>query len=731
MWAGVMVLACLCTPLGVYSSDSATVIGAGASLPAQLYDRASYLYRLDTGVSVEYSPSGSSAGRGELAAGSVDFAAADNVREGTVGEDVVLLPTVAAAVVCMYNVDNVGGPAGSTTASSISTPQPAIVLDAATLAGIFVGSISRWDDARVKALNPTLQLPAANITVVVRNDTSGTTSIFTTALSRLNATFSGLVGNSSRAVWPIPSHRLVQATKSIGVTSAVSTTPNSIGYNVLEQALSAAVPYASFKYDTGQVVTAGTHALIERVVRFSPNGFGAIVNEDLAPHSSRDLVDSPSSWPIAGYSYLLLRKSCVCRRLGVGCPVHGTQRVSMFVALHRFIRPGTNCSHRVATHSFWEWFLSSTTASSLAAELGFATIPAFVNQQVLELMATAFTCKVSTSSGGGASEVIISGYGNTIFSGAAAFISLAYQMQHTEQAMTFVPTSVAGAPPLFSANASWALHIKGMTFGWLPTAPAVIGAGTLQEVTTVPAAAVGLVLLFNLPWWPAGTPLILSEDVLGDILSGTITRWDNILIRADNPHVAASTWQAATIVPIVRSDSCAENFIVSDRLVDESSAFRLAMGGDAPFTTWPSAKLPPGAVLAGSNTYAAALLHTTPNSLAYVSSVHDVINAEGINVAQMKVLTPNADGSYAAHVIAYSEAAQSACTAGSTVANAALPHDASCWPLTGVVLVSFPSAFTEDAVALQQNPGRSCRTGRVAARFVQWLVSTQVRCVAV
>ena len=63
MWAGFIVLACLCTPFGVYGSDSATVIGAGASLPAQLYDRASYLYRLDTGVSVEYSPSGSSAGR--------------------------------------------------------------------------------------------------------------------------------------------------------------------------------------------------------------------------------------------------------------------------------------------------------------------------------------------------------------------------------------------------------------------------------------------------------------------------------------------------------------------------------------------------------------------------------------------------------------------------------------------------------------------------------------------
>lgn len=382
-----------CVVVSVWAShnpNQTAVIGSGASLPALLIQRSALLCVLAvhpsvcrrmwmcvcvcvctlSGISpsfpsshvlcvrygverpdtadVEYTATGSSAGLAALESGSVDFAASDAIVALTPFDDYVRVPTVAAAVCLMYNVPGVGGP------MAVPSTNTSLVLDAAAMAGIFLGTIDVWNHPHLVSLNPDVALPASAIEVVARANSSGTTSIFTRALAILNETFSSRVGNGSSVSFPIPPSRFHTASNSDLVSVLVSTIPNSIGYNVLAQALHSSLPCASFLSASGHVVQPSVSTLLDRIVQLDSSGFvklactlllcvgcsrgvcdrfGAQVASELSPRPG----SNEGAWPIAGYSHLLLRKS--------------------------FIRPGSNCTDRLATQDFWSWFFDAASVA--------------------------------------------------------------------------------------------------------------------------------------------------------------------------------------------------------------------------------------------------------------------------------------------------------------------------------------------------------------------------------
>src|SRR3954454_4119175 len=142
--------------------------GAGATFPNPIYTKWFDAYNKETGVQINYQSIGSGGGIRQFTEGTVDFGASDapmtDAQLGAVKGNVLHIPTVLGAVVATYNLPSAG-----------TSP---LRLDGPTLADVFLGRISRWSDPRIKALNPSVNLPNQDIIVVHRSDGSGTTFIF-------------------------------------------------------------------------------------------------------------------------------------------------------------------------------------------------------------------------------------------------------------------------------------------------------------------------------------------------------------------------------------------------------------------------------------------------------------------------------------------------------------------------------------------------------------------------
>src|SRR5262245_41321608 len=151
--------------------SNVTLTGAGATFPYPIYSKWFDMYKESTGVQINYQSIGSGGGIQQLKAGTVDFGASDaalnDEKLGEMPHPVVHIPTVAGAVVLAYNLPDLQQP---------------LQLTPATLAGIFLGKVTKWNDAAIKAANPGVTLPSTAILVVHRSDGSGTSNIFTTYL---------------------------------------------------------------------------------------------------------------------------------------------------------------------------------------------------------------------------------------------------------------------------------------------------------------------------------------------------------------------------------------------------------------------------------------------------------------------------------------------------------------------------------------------------------------------
>jgi len=222
--------------------DVLTLQGAGATFPAPLYQRwFSEFAKTHPQVQINYQALGSGAGIKQFTDGLVDFGASDAAMTdeeiAAVTTGVLLVPATAGSIVLAYNLP--GGPAE-------------LKLSREAYAGIFLGKVTQWNDAKIAASNPGATLPDAKITVVTRSDGSGTTFVFTNHLSAINEAWKRGPGAGKSIDWPAG----VAGKGNPGVTALIKQTPGAIGYVEYGYAKQTGMPMASLENKSGAYVKA-------------------------------------------------------------------------------------------------------------------------------------------------------------------------------------------------------------------------------------------------------------------------------------------------------------------------------------------------------------------------------------------------------------------------------------------------------------------------------------------
>ncbi len=259
------------------------ITGAGASFPAPLYAKWAADYNKATGVKINYQSVGSGAGIRQIDAKTVDFGASDAPLSDAdlQKKNQIQFPTVIGGVVPVLNV------------KGIAPGQ--LRLNGQVLGDIYLGKIAKWNDAAIKALNPSLNLPDAPIAPVRRADGSGTTFIFTNYLAKVNAEWKSKVGEGTAVNWPTGAG----GKGNEGVAAFVGRLPNSIGYVEYSYVKQNKLTYALMQNAAGQFVAPDDSA-------FKAAAAGA----DWAKSFYQILTNQPGaqSWPITGATFILMHK---------------------------------------------------------------------------------------------------------------------------------------------------------------------------------------------------------------------------------------------------------------------------------------------------------------------------------------------------------------------------------------------------------------------------------------
>jgi phosphate transport system substrate-binding protein len=267
------------------SAFAADITGAGATFPFPIYSKWADAYKKETGNGLNYQSIGSGGGIKQIQAKTVTFGATDAPLKAEVLEKdgLVQWPMVMGAIVPVVNLEGI---------------QPGeLVLSGEVLGDIYLGKITKWDDAAIAKLNPKLKLPVDAITVVRRSDGSGTTFNFTDYLSKSNAEWKTKVGSGTAVEWPAG----VGAKGNEGVAGNVGQTKNSIGYVEYAYAKQNKLTYSALINKAGKTVQ-------PTVASFQ----AAASNADWAkaPGYYVILTDQPgeASWPITAATFILMHK---------------------------------------------------------------------------------------------------------------------------------------------------------------------------------------------------------------------------------------------------------------------------------------------------------------------------------------------------------------------------------------------------------------------------------------
>jgi len=231
------VLGAACVAAVAMPSAAQDLTGAGATFPYPIYNKWFSDYAAKTGVKINYQSIGSGGGVRQISEQTVDFGASDAPMSDeelakAKGGALLHVPTVLGAVVITYNV------------SALKRP---LKLDGITLADIYLGKITKWNDPRIAALNKGTALPASDILVVHRSDGSGTTYVFTDYLSRVSTDWATKPGKGKDVQWPVG----LGAKGNDGVSGQVKELPGSIGYVELAYAKQNKLAYAEMKNAAG------------------------------------------------------------------------------------------------------------------------------------------------------------------------------------------------------------------------------------------------------------------------------------------------------------------------------------------------------------------------------------------------------------------------------------------------------------------------------------------------
>lgn len=325
---------------------SVQINGAGATFPLPVYSEWTYAYQyVDPAVVINYQGIGSGGGKKGIIDGTLDFAGSDSLlseEDYVNGKDLQMYPMLAGAVVAVYNV-------------SWAKDFPAdfkeekLVLDRQTLVDIYNARITKWNDPKIAALNPVMAeyLPDAAITAVHRSDGSGTTEIFTKALSSFSTEWTA--GGASSVEWPVDkAGNGIGGKGNQGVAAAVINTPNSLGYVELSYALSNNMKFFDLVNKSGNKITANADSVAAAMTDFA---------DAFDEKFTITIVDAPgsSSYPIVGYTYIILHTSSM-----------------------------TDCVKAAKLVEYLKWALTDQGAATAAAKLGYSVLPAAIRDLALE-----------------------------------------------------------------------------------------------------------------------------------------------------------------------------------------------------------------------------------------------------------------------------------------------------------------------------------------------------------
>jgi phosphate transport system substrate-binding protein len=273
-------VAALCV---VGAAQAQSITGAGSTFAAPIYAKWGAAAQASTGVSLNYQAIGSGAGQTQVFNRTVDFGASDApVKPADLtAHQLIQFPTVMGGVVAIVNIPGIAS--------------NKLKLDGATLADIYLGNITEWNDPAIKALNPGLTLPKLDIAPVYRADGSGTTYVFTDYLSLVNPTWKKEVGTGKSVKWPSGSG----AKGSDGVSGTVRNIRGGIGYVESAYASNNSLTTTLLKNKDGKFV-APTMAAYQATAK----------NADWtsAANFAVDLNNEPgaTSWPIESATFVLL-----------------------------------------------------------------------------------------------------------------------------------------------------------------------------------------------------------------------------------------------------------------------------------------------------------------------------------------------------------------------------------------------------------------------------------------
>jgi len=262
------------------------ITGAGATFPYPVYAKWAEAYKAQSGTSMNYQSIGSGGGIKQINAKTVDFGASDmplkpeDLEKG----GLMQFPTVIGGVVPVVNLGGVA--------------DDKLHLDGATLADIYLGKITKWNDPAIVALNKGLKLPDDIITVVHRSDGSGTSFIFTNYLSKVSPEWKSAVGEGTAVSWKAGTG----GKGNEGVASYVQRIKGSIGYVEYAYALQNKMAAVQMKNKDGQYVIAEAKSFQAAAAgadwKHAPGFYEILTNEE-----------GKNSWPISGATFILMHKS--------------------------------------------------------------------------------------------------------------------------------------------------------------------------------------------------------------------------------------------------------------------------------------------------------------------------------------------------------------------------------------------------------------------------------------
>jgi phosphate transport system substrate-binding protein len=308
--------------------------GAGATFPYPIYSKWFDEYaKVDPSVRFNYQSIGSGGGQKQITARTVDFGASD----GPMSDEnlakapgkILHIPTVAGADVITYNLPG----------------NPKLKLDGDAIAGIFLGNITKWNDPKIAALNPGVELPDVGIIPVHRSDGSGTTFIFTDYLSSISPVWADSVGKGTSVKWPASVG--IGAKGNEGVAGQVKQLSGAVGYVELIYAKQNQMPYADIKNAAGNFITPSLDSVT-----------AALATAKIPDDFRFSMVNAPGeqTYPIAGTTWLL---------------VYEKQK---------------DAAKGKKLVEFLNWALSR--GETLAPSLDYAPLPDAVQQRVLERIKT-------------------------------------------------------------------------------------------------------------------------------------------------------------------------------------------------------------------------------------------------------------------------------------------------------------------------------------------------------